>query len=396
MRILFVLEHHFERTPDGRVWTQAAYASRFWERFLTVFEEVRVVARVKETATQLAGKVRADGANISFAGIPDYTGPLQYLLQSREIQRKVRAAFRKGDAVILRVPSAIGTALLPALQAERYPYGLQVVGDPNQVFARGVVNHPLRIFWQQWFTHQLAQQCAHAAAAAYVTKTYLQERYPCPGYVSSFSDVELGADAFVQVPRPPRRMPGPLRIITVGTLAQLYKGPDILIQAASLCCAQGVDAELVILGEGKYLAMLQALAQERGLQGRVHFLGQLTAGAPVREQLDRADLFVLPSLTEGLPRALLEAMARALPCIGSTVGGIPELLEAEDLVPPGDAGALARKLGEILTDAPRMARMSERNLLRAREFRQDKLEAKQYAFYSYVQERTEQWLGEHP
>ena len=124
----------------------------------------------------------------------------------------------------------------------------------------------------------------------------------------------------------------------------------------------------------------------------MRFLGQLSAGEAVRALLDAADLFLLPSRTEGLPRAMIEAMARALPCIGSTVGGIPELLAPEDMVPPGDAGALARKIREVVTDPERMCLMSARNLEVAREYRDDLLRERRTAFYRHVRTQTEQWL----
>jgi glycosyltransferase involved in cell wall biosynthesis len=142
--------------------------------------------------------------------------------------------------------------------------------------------------------------------------------------------------------------------------------------------------------------MLEALAQKCDLQAQVHFLGQLTAGAAVREQMDCADLFLLPSLTEGLPRALIEAMARGVPCVGSSVGGIPELLEPEDMVPPGSVEQLADKIQTIVTDPARMARMSRQNLKRADTFRKELLESRQSAFYAYVRASTEAWLGAHP
>ena len=65
-------------------------------------------------------------------------------------------------------------------------------------------------------------------------------------------------------------------------------------------------------------------------------------GHGVTEQLDAADVFVLPSRQEGLPRAMIEAMARSLPCVGSDVGGISELIP-DWVVPPNDPQALALK-----------------------------------------------------
>ena len=89
---------------------------------------------------------------------------------------------------------------------------------------------------------------------------------------------------------------------------------------------------------------------------------------------------------------MIEAMARALPCIGSTVGGIPELLPLEDLVPPGDAAALARKIREVVIDPGRMARMSTRNLEKAREYREDALRERRVAFYQNIRNQTETWV----
>ena len=92
---------------------------------------------------------------------------------------------------------------------------------------------------------------------------------------------------------------------------------------------------------------------------------------------------------------MVEAMARALPCIGSTVGGIPELLSAEDLVPPGDVEALARKIQDVLSAPERMTQMSARNLEKAREYRDDVLAARRNAFFEHVRRSTAAWLASH-
>jgi glycosyltransferase involved in cell wall biosynthesis len=165
----------------------------------------------------------------------------------------------------------------------------------------------------------------------------------------------------------------------------------VLLDAVAICVGKGLDLRLTIIGDGKYRSELKTRTETLGLAERVYFLGQLTAGDPVREQLDNADLFVLPSLTEGLPRAMIEAMARALPCIGSTVGGIPELLMPEDMVPAGDAAALACKIYEVVTAPERMARMSERNLARARDYSNEALHPRRISFYQYLRAETTRW-----
>ena len=121
-------------------------------------------------------------------------------------------------------------------------------------------------------------------------------------------------------------------------------------------------------------------------------MGQVSAREMINAQLDQADLFVLPSYQEGLPRAMIEAMARALPCLGSNAGGIPELLPPEDRVPAGNAVALAAKIRAVITDPQRMACMSARNLSKAAEYREEVIGKRRNAFYRHLRERTEAWL----
>jgi len=85
-------------------------------------------------------------------------------------------------------------------------------------------------------------------------------------------------------------------------------------------------------------------------------------------------------------------MARGLPCIGSMVGGIPELLAPEDLVKPGDAKGLANRIREVVRDPSRLARMSARNLAKAHEYRREILHERRVAFYHGVKEKTDNWL----
>lgn len=395
MKVTVTLEHRFDSTPDGKVWTQTMFAYPFWLRYLEVFEQVLVVARVRQVPAVLPDWKRADGERVSFVSLPHYLGPWQYLLKFREIQKAAINAVSKKDAVILRVPSQIATSIQNYLSRDNYPYGLEVVGDPYDVFAPGAVKNPLRPFFRWWFTLQLKRQCANACAVSYVTEKALQSRYsPSPeAFSSHYSSIELPDSAIVTAPREAYQEKSTFTLITVGTLAQLYKAPDVLIDAVAACVRDGLDLKLVLVGDGKHRAELEARVTALNLKERVHFCGQLPAGDAVLAQLDQADLFVLPSYQEGLPRAMIEAMARALPCIGSNVGGIPELLPDEYRVPPGDVIALAAKIREVITNPGRMNQMSVCNLKKAKDYSVDILQERRTEFYRYLRERTEAWLG---
>jgi glycosyltransferase involved in cell wall biosynthesis len=137
---------------------------------------------------------------------------------------------------------------------------------------------------------------------------------------------------------------------------------------------------------------LEQFCDQFSIRPYVNFAGQVAAGAEVRRHLDGADLFVMPSRQEGLPRAMVEAMARALPCIGSSVGGIPELLPREDMVPPNDPRALARTISDVVSDNGRMCGMAQASWRRAQDFGESVLRAKRREFYEYVKRATQEWF----
>jgi len=179
-----------------------------------------------------------------------------------------------------------------------------------------------------------------------------------------------------------------LRIGFIGSFAQLYKGADTLLGSLATCLRIGATLEISFVGEGRYRKNMESLARDLSVERNVRFLAQLGFGQPVCDFLDSVDLFVMPSRAEGLPRALVEAMARGCPCIGSDVGGIPELLAAEDLVPPNDPEALARIIMEVTADPQRMKAMSVRNLARAKQFDPEVLREVRRAFYRHVRDHS--------
>lgn len=394
MRVVVAIEQRYDRTPDGAVWTQAMYAHSFWVRYLDVFDEVRVVARVRDVDSVPDDWKRADGESVSIHGVPYYVGPMQYLLKASQVNHAARNSFGNEDAIILRVDSQIADCMEPKLKRTGHPFGVEVVVDPYDIFAPGAVKHPLRSFFRWWCPRQLRRKCAEACAASYVTEKALQRRYPPNpnGFSTHYSSVELPEAAFAAAPRLIKQHNSPIALIAVGTMSQPYKAHDVMIDAFAACVAEGLDLKLTLVGDGQFRSSLEAQADKLGVSKRVLFLGQLTAGEAVRNELDRADLFVMPSRQEGLPRAMIEAMARALPCIGSTVGGIPELLPPEDMVPPGDVDALASKILEIATDPERLTTMSVRNWEKAKDYQEAILRLRRIKFYEYVVQSTEAWL----
>lgn len=161
-----------------------------------------------------------------------------------------------------------------------------------------------------------------------------------------------------------RLRPNDRLLVSVGNLYPV-KGHEHLIDAVALLSSNHPTLHLAISGRGELAEPLAARARAHGLADRVHLLGLRSDVAAV---LAAADIFVLPSLSEGLPMALLEAMFAGRPIVASSVGEIGVALahgEAGLLVEPGHPAALALAIERLLTD-PNLARaLAERAFCRA-------------------------------
>lgn len=160
--------------------------------------------------------------------------------------------------------------------------------------------------------------------------------------------------------------PGP-RLVCVGRLCE-QKGQLLLLEAVGQLRAAGIAVQLVLAGDGELYDELQALAVRLGLQKVVRITGWLD-GAQVRAEILAARALVLPSFAEGLPVALMEAMALQRPVLSTYVAGIPELVMQGHngwLVPAGDVDALARALAMLLAtplaELERMGRNGSRQV----------------------------------
>ncbi len=157
--------------------------------------------------------------------------------------------------------------------------------------------------------------------------------------------------------------------IVIGTVARAepYKGVAYLQQAAVQLVQQYPKLDFVFVGDGSLRNELETVVRGLGLSRRIRFLGFRN---DVHEIMNAFDIFVLPSLTEGLPNVILEAMASCKPVVATAVGGIPEAVvdgETGLLIPPGDAAAIVRAIKRLLSHNQAALRMGEAGRKRVEE-----------------------------
>ncbi len=378
MIVAFFHDERFTRDASGTYHGTGAIPYAALARYLRHFERVIVVARLDEPNPST--RTVTSGEGVEFACIPS-----SELTPARAIPvmaRRVREVLARVDAAVVRMPSKIGLVACREALRLRTPLLVEVVADSFDA----LWNHGS---WQgRMFAVPLSlisrYYIGRAPFSIYVTRGSLQRRYPPHGISVGVSDVVVdppGTDVLQRrLARIRARAPGaPVKLGLVGSYNVGYKGHETALLALALLRRAGMPVELRCIGAGdpaRWRARAAALSIERFVE-----LGcAVPHGSAVLEWMDGLDLYLIPSLQEGLPRALVEAMSRALPAIGSRRGGIPELLEARWLHAPGDDRRLAALVASMLADPNEQIRQARRSFEVASGYSREILDARRDAF----------------
>lgn len=387
MKLVFVTEARFIKDSEGNVFGNAAFGKDLWDRYLNVFTEVNVVARVLIVDRYTGDLKRIPLSNkVNLIQLPYFIGLKQYISNKRQLAKRInQIAYEfKNASFICRIPGTIGNLVISKLRKIHKPYAVEVVGDPWDVFSPGSVKHLFRPLIRYKSTIELKRNVKNANAVLYVTKNTLQKRYPAhkAEFVTYASNVKLQSTDLSIKPKLFTEK-DTYQIISIGSLDQMYKSPDIVLKAIKQLNDEGIRCKLTWLGGGVYLKSILSLSKELGIGHLVDFKGDVSR-YEVKSFLYKSDLFVLASKTEGLPRVIIEAMAAGLPCIGTRVGGIPELLGDEVLIPKDDIDKLVLKIKTLLVNEDFYNSQSSRNLKESENYSETILDQRRSQFYKFI------------
>lgn len=351
-----VSEKRFYRCNNGAIWTENAFPYQFWTRYLTVFSQVRIVARVKNVSEVPSDWQRVDGDCVSIWPLPYYVGLGPFVTTLPQTIRAFRACRGKSNSVIYRVPGVL--SLFYSWWVKPKHYGVEVVGDPADTFAAGASQSVFRRLIRFVFINMLKRQCKYAISASYVTENTLQRSYPATNARLSthYSSIQLRPEDFRI--RSSYLMSSPLKLVAIGNLSQPYKGCDFLLKCIARLAQNNTIVHLTWIGGGALQNDMEALAKDLKIDPQVKFVGNLASRDAINNFIDDSDVFVLSSRQEGLPRVLIEAMARSLVCVATRVGGVPELLTGEFIVQSDNEEQMCSALSCVM-------KMTESQLLKA-------------------------------
>ena len=360
----------------------------FGSRYTDVFEKIYIMCRVHDVEEEKTLPVGGPGVDV--IALPPVHGWRDLIRYGPEILRQVWNIPR--DAIVLlRVPGIYPILAWLILVMRRQPYGVEAMADADAQFTPGAYQKRFRKFYRVVWTRLMKLQCRYASASSYVTKNALQAQFPPGRGRPSFSYTTLDLPESSLVRRPRSRDSFQKReiiLINVAMMQKHLKGQDLIIRAVARLVQSGIRLKLWLVGDGDTRSDFETLAADLGVSQNVKFLGKVQAGSEVFALLDQADIFVLPSRQEGLPRVVIEAMARALPCFASALPGNYELLDPRFLVGVNDEQDWVEKLSSAINEPELLARASQANLAAARRFTVGRIQPIRNKFYETLSSRS--------
>ena len=374
---------------QGRYYASNQEKFNFYSRYLRVFENVRFAVRCIDEEKLKPSRVLFEGPNIEIFPLPIFHGPKEYLKKYFETGKVIEHVVDGCDAAVLRLPSTVAQRISKKVLRKGIPYATEIVFDACDG-ADTSTNLLEKILWRI-IDKQMRSTCYKADGVAPVTQHYLQKRYfskKNDSFASYYSSLELVKEFFTG----PRKFPENKRMLIAHVDNQIglfsRKGTAEIIRALELLKNEGLIVNVEFAGDDwdNSTQKILAYAKEHGVENQVSCPGFLNR-AQLAEFLDRADLFVLPTKAEGLPRVIIEAIAKGLPCVTTPASGNPELIPSNYLVGYSDVIAIAEKIKTLVTDKTAYEKASEENFEHSLEYEASILEVRRDAFYHQLKNR---------
>lgn len=379
MKYIFYTHDHKFRKKNTLVYSEGKFSNKVFDIFDIFNAQIFVFSRIVNVECSKELNV-VDKKNLIFSPVKGVGFAKVFTLYLMQNLCIIFSLFKKSDFLVVRLPSFLGVFVLILNMVFRKKYFIEFVGDPLDALLTSQKN-------PKWYFRVFASMFAalnryfikNADGVIYVTQDYLQSKYPTLHLQAGVSDVEI-EDADYDFN--PEINSNQVKIALIGSFNNEYKGIDTAIKAIHELKKYNNNINLHILGSGSLKEKYLALADQFDVLKHIHFDGSRSGGKEVANWLKDKDIYIQPSRTEGLPRALVEAMSVGLPAIASNVGGIPELLDDQFLIDSEDYLELARKVQILLAS----------NSLYKDESQKNYIKAKQYTYNALQQKRLDFWL----
>lgn len=385
MKLLLVDNAHLFKDVSGCYYTPSIYNDDFFQRYLSVFDSVRFVAKVRKVNEVDCQKMlKITDSRVEILELPWYSGTVDLLKKMPILVRLFRRSFQGCACALLRLTQVEGILAFLLGWDRKKPIAAEIVNDPAELPG---INKLVRVI----LVYTLNLILKHCVGVSYVTKGYLQRKYPfmidvkssnASRFTANYSSIELRSDEIL-VPR--SSIPLPITLVhSSNHISGTGKGHITAIHVVKELKNKGIETRLKFLGDGPDVATFAELTKGLGIEKNVEFVGRLSNRKDYLAALDEGTVFIFPSFSEGLPRVIIEAQARGLPCVASPVGGIVELVDKPNLVPPTDINGYVERILKLCTNLDCYVEASRFGIEMAKNFESKVMQSKRLVFYQQL------------
>jgi len=351
-----------------------------YQKYLKI-SQFTIVSRVRNVNNKKAASLSALKSNIvTVREISDLTSITNIISKTNQTKKYIEEEVKKHDLIIIRLPGIAGIYALKYANKYKKKYVTEIVGCAYDALK----NHSFKGRLIAPVIHFLNKQAIKSSKNnIYVTDKYLQKQYPSNGKSIGCSDVIIPDNSQKVLNQRVKKIMSkshlPLVLGSLGNLSMKYKGYDDVIKVLSQINKNQVKLILKIKGPGNREWLDQVIMKNHA-QDFVIVEEPTKSHDEVFDWLNNLDIYIQPSKTEGLPRALIEAMCCACPCIGRAVGGITELINEEMLFKNN------KELFSILNniDVAVLEKHANMNFKKSKEYNADAIKKKKQQFYREI------------
>ncbi len=362
---------------QDKIYAQGKH-STILKRYYDAFGGIILCSRVKKIEIVAKGYVDITDMIIQRVSFNSLTGMLMGKYSS-----VMKRAIAEADLVIARCPSLTAYRAADYARKIKKPYLAECMGDAwDAYWNHGVVGKLIA----PYAFLKMKRTVRHADYAVYVTTEFLQKRYPCKNGGIAASNVlirEVSTEVLEnKLKYLQNKEDKAVYLMTTAAVDVRYKGQKYVIKAIPKLNKMGIRVVYNIVGEGNQ-EFLKKIIKKNKVEDQVNIVGRISLDE-VLALLDQTEVYIQPSLQEGLPRAVIEAMSRACVCVGARTAGIPELLDATFVVKRKSVKDIVMQIKKYMQTS-----FEERSLIMNRNFN----EAKKYAS-NILDERRQKYFAQ--
>ncbi len=380
MNLLFVHDGPLYYDDNG-VFYEFAY-HKLKERYSILAENISFLIRTEKLVGNTS--FTAVPKEITIISVPNFK-TIRHHFSNKKIAKKIiQEAVYNADYIVLRTQSSIAQLAYKYVQLYSKPFIVECVGCSWDAYWNHSILGKIVAPYMEYQTRKIIK---HSKYVYYVTSEFLQRKYPTKAKSIACSNVVLEKidDSILEKRLKKINALAHKQKIVLGTAASLdtrYKGQEYVIKAMKNLKKQGIDIEYRLAGGHNWNnsnTFLEDLAKKCEVAENVVFEGNLDKDK-ILDFYDGIDFYIQPSKQEGLPRAVIEAMSRGCPVLGSNLAGIPELIQEECLFTKGNVRAVVN----VIKRACKMdlQKISIQNFEKSKSFKNEVLEKRRILFYT--------------